>query len=156
VRILVSFKRGNPTTVLLENNEERYLTEEETLTVQECHVEALDPKIDDLINISDLNEMSILHNLRMRYRGDVIYTNISSILISVNPFKQLPLYGPTLLATYRDGIRGKDPHIFAVAYNAYHNLMSKAGDQSVVCSGESGKQYLYHLVLYPAHSKQWL
>ena len=50
--------------------------------------------IQDLVNISDLNEMSILHNLRIRFKEDLIYTNISSILISVNPFKLLPLYTP--------------------------------------------------------------
>lgn len=53
----------------------------------DCNIEALDSTIDDLINISDLNEMSILHNLRIRYKEDRIYTSVSSILISVNPFK---------------------------------------------------------------------
>ena len=82
--------------------------------------------------------MSILHNLRIRYKEDLIYTNISSILISVNPFKLLPLYTPAMLDFYREGTRGKPPHVFAVAHTAYTNMLSDAVDQSVVISGESG------------------
>lgn len=104
----------------------------------ECNPEALDSKIDDLINISDLNEMSILHNLRIRYKEDRIYTSVSSILISVNPFKLLPLYTPEILDLYRTGSRDKPPHVFGVAYNAYASMLSDSSDQSVVISGESG------------------
>jgi myosin heavy subunit len=82
--------------------------------------------------------MSILHNLRIRYREDKIYTNISSILISVNPFKLLPLYTPEVLDTYRNGSRGLPPHVFAIAYNAYNAMLTDCRDQSVVISGESG------------------
>jgi myosin heavy subunit len=98
----------------------------------------LDSSIDDLINISDLNEMSILHNLRIRYKEDRIYTSVSSILISVNPFKLLPLYTPEVLDTYRTGSRDKPPHVFGIAYNAYSSMIHDGIDQSVVISGESG------------------
>lgn len=104
----------------------------------ECNSEALDSSIGDLVNISDLNEMSILHNLRIRYKQDMIYTNVSSILISVNPFKLLPLYTPAILDSYRQGIRDKPPHVFAIAHNAYSGMIDYAADQSVIISGESG------------------
>jgi myosin heavy subunit len=90
------------------------------------------------VSISDLNEMSILHCLRIRFKQDRIYTNISSILISVNPFKLLPLYTPEVLEEYRQGYRGKSPHVFGIAYNAYHDMLNESRDQSVVISGESG------------------
>ncbi len=114
------------------------LTAAQTANLLECNTEALDPAIDDLINISDLNEMSILHNLRIRYKRDVIYTNVSSILISVNPFKLLPLYTPEILDEYRQGSRGKAPHVFGIAFNAYNGMLQDSLDQSVVISGESG------------------
>ncbi len=45
---------------------------EESKAVVSCNVEALNSKIDDLVNISDLNEMSILHNLRIRFKENSI------------------------------------------------------------------------------------
>ena len=52
----------------------------------------------DLIHVASLTEAAILHNLRVRYHNDEIYTSIGDILISVNPFKQLRLYTPSVLA----------------------------------------------------------
>jgi myosin heavy subunit len=107
-------------------------------TTIECNPEVLNAKIDDLISISDLNEMSILHNLRIRYRQDLIYTSVSSILIAVNPFKQLPLYTPEITDRYRQGPRGLPPHAYGIGYNAYNGMLADGTDQSVVISGESG------------------
>ena len=39
-----------------------------------------------------LQEPHMLHNLRVRYGRDEIYTRAGAILISVNPFKQLSIY----------------------------------------------------------------
>lgn len=132
------FSKGQAATVLTEDGEERKLSTAESALVQECNEEALNSKIEDLVNISDLNEMSILHNLRIRFKEDKIYTNISSILISVNPFKLLPLYTPEVLDSYKAGYRGKAPHVFGIAYNAYHDMLNEGRDESVVISGESG------------------
>ena len=137
---MTTFTKGDPTTVLTEDGEKRKLSAAQSNWAQDCNVEALNSSIEDLINISDLNEMSILHNLRIRFKEDKIYTNISSILISVNPFKMLPLYTPEILDKYRTGYRSKGlpPHVFGVAYNAYTSMLSDNKDQSVVISGESG------------------
>jgi myosin heavy subunit len=123
---------------MTEDGEKRNLNAQQSSLCEQCNPEAMDSSIQDLVNISDLNEMSILHNLRIRFKEDRIYTNISSILISVNPFKLLPLYTPEILDQYRTGSRGKAPHVFAIAINAYNNMLAEATDQSVVISGESG------------------
>eukprot|EP00607_Mallomonas_marina_P003005 CAMPEP_0182433724 /NCGR_PEP_ID=MMETSP1167-20130531/65192_1 /TAXON_ID=2988 /ORGANISM="Mallomonas Sp, Strain CCMP3275" /LENGTH=134 /DNA_ID=CAMNT_0024622777 /DNA_START=31 /DNA_END=431 /DNA_ORIENTATION=- len=112
-QVLSGFRKGEATTVRTEDGEDHRLSAAMTAEILDCNPEALNSNIDDLINISDLNEMSILHNLRIRYKEDLIYTNVSSILISVNPFKLLPLYTPAVLDSYREGVRGKAPHIFA-------------------------------------------
>jgi myosin heavy subunit len=105
----------------------------------ECDPECLSSDIDNLIKLNNLNESAILHNLRVRFKEDVIYTYVSSILISVNPFKLLPLYTPEMLDKYKEqGSRNLPPHVFATADNAYKQMLSENESQSCVISGESG------------------
>jgi myosin heavy subunit len=86
-----------------------------------------------------VNEPIILHNLRQRFIKDNIYTYVSSILVALNPFRMLPIYLPEVLDKYKDrGSRNQPPHIYAIADNAYANLMADFKDQAVVISGESG------------------
>jgi hypothetical protein len=114
------------------------LTGAETKDLADCNPEVLDPKIDDLIAISDLNEASMLHNLRIRFKNDAIYTYVSSILVALNPFKPLPLYTSSMTDMYKAGPHGKPPHAYAVGYNAYNGMLLDNLNQSVVISGESG------------------
>ncbi|CAN0586047.1 unnamed protein product, partial [Ectocarpus sp. 12 AP-2014] len=67
----------------------------------------MDPKVDNLTVLDDLNENSLLNILRTRFRKDMIYSNIGTILVSVNPFKPLPLYTPQQMERYKEGPRGK-------------------------------------------------
>jgi hypothetical protein len=43
---------------------------------------------EDLVLIDNMNEGLIIHNLRERYKLNEIYTNVGTILISVNPFQR--------------------------------------------------------------------
>ncbi len=45
--------------------------------------------VDDLTELSVLTDKTILENLHIRYQNCKIYTYIGSILIAVNPFKQI-------------------------------------------------------------------
>merc|ERR1719259_1195779 len=49
--------------------------------------------VSDMVTISDLNEASLLWNLKTRYDRGQIYTYTGSILVSVNPYKMFDLYG---------------------------------------------------------------
>jgi len=95
----------------------------------------------DMIRMSSLTEEALLHNLRVRYAHDDIYTAIGDILISVNPFKQLRLYTPSILATYlhpqSDG-GTLAPHIYSSAMLAHETMVHDHNDQSLIISGESG------------------
>jgi len=46
-----------------------------------------DREYPDLCQLPDLNEQTLLDNLRARFLAGHIYTYVGSILIAVNPFK---------------------------------------------------------------------
>lgn len=50
---------------------------------------------DDMIKLGNFDGKSILDNMSKRYNKDVIYTYIGTILLAVNPFKRIPIYGTT-------------------------------------------------------------
>ncbi len=103
---------------------------------------------ENLNNLPFLNEPEILNCLRKRYWTDNIYTYAGSILIALNPFKQIHgLYSDTLLASFADFTAASSPHIWNIARSAYTSLLndldtgSDSGavlSYSVLISGESG------------------
>ncbi|KAG4908762.1 hypothetical protein JHK87_054878 [Glycine soja] len=48
--------------------------------------------VDDLMQLSYLNEPSVLFNLQYRYNQNMIYTKAGPVLVAINPFKKVPLY----------------------------------------------------------------
>ncbi|XP_078541143.1 unconventional myosin-IXa isoform X2 [Lissotriton helveticus] len=94
---------------------------------------------DDLCSLPDLNEKTLLENLRHRFKEEKIYTYVGSILIVINPFKFLPIYNPKYVKMYDNHQLGKlEPHIYAVADVAYHAMLQRRRNQCIVISGESG------------------
>lgn len=54
-------------------------------------------------------------------------------MVAVNPYAELPLYGPDSIAAYRGHALGDlEPHIFAVAEEAYAKLEREGRDQSII------------------------
>ncbi len=41
-------------------------------------------------------------NLAKRFAADKIYTYIGEVLVSVNPYKDLPIYSPETVAAYKN------------------------------------------------------
>lgn len=54
----------------------------------------------NMVKMHFLDELSCLRNLEMRFKEDAIYTYVGTVLISVNPFRQLPLYTPDVRERY--------------------------------------------------------
>ncbi len=60
-------------------------------------------------------------------------TNIGTILISVNPFKRLPLYTPTVMDQYmHKGTKEMPPHTYNIADDAYRAMIDNRMNQ-VTC-----------------------
>ncbi|KAJ7580993.1 myosin 5 [Mycena floridula] len=94
---------------------------------------------DDLATLSHLNEPSVLHTIRNRYANHSIYTYSGIVLIAVNPFQRVTLYGPEIIQAYAGRRRGDlEPHLFAIAEDAYTAMRKEGMGQTIIVSGESG------------------
>uniref|UniRef100_A0A3B4GV90 Myosin XVA n=1 Tax=Pundamilia nyererei TaxID=303518 RepID=A0A3B4GV90_9CICH len=85
----------------------------------------------------ELNETTVLMNLKKRYDQDLVYTYIGSILVSVNPYKLLNIYGTDMVLLYEGHGLSDNPHLFAIANLSYTTMMDAKKDQCIVI-GESG------------------
>ncbi len=95
--------------------------------------------IDNMVDLKSLNNASILQNLRLRFNENTIYTSIGTILVSINPFKLLPIYTPEIQDNYiKLTSRRLPPHIYGVADLAYRNMTDFGNNQACIVSGESG------------------
>ncbi|KAI4464813.1 myosin vii xv [Holotrichia oblita] len=95
--------------------------------------------VEDMINLGDLQEYSILRNLHIRYLDKLIYTYTGTMLVAINPYEVLPIYTNAIIKEYKDNKLGElPPHIFAIGDSAYNEMKTMSKDQCVVISGESG------------------
>uniref|UniRef100_A0A3Q1JSJ2 Myosin VB n=1 Tax=Anabas testudineus TaxID=64144 RepID=A0A3Q1JSJ2_ANATE len=94
----------------------------------------------DLTALSYLHEPAVLHNLKVRFmESNHIYTYCGIVLVAINPYEQLHIYGEEVINAYSGQNMGDmDPHIFAVAEEAYKQMARDERNQSIIVSGESG------------------
>ncbi|XP_034382197.1 unconventional myosin-Va [Cyclopterus lumpus] len=94
----------------------------------------------DLTALSYLHEPAVLHNLKVRFiDSKLIYTYCGIVLVAINPYEPLPIYGSDIINAYSGQNMGDmDPHIFAVAEEAYKQMARDERNQSIIVSGESG------------------
>nr|XP_034954835.1 unconventional myosin-Ie-like [Zootoca vivipara] len=95
--------------------------------------------VDDMVLLSKISEDAIVENLKKRFMDDYIFTYIGPVLISVNPFKQLPYFTDREIDMYQGAAQYENPpHIYALADNMYRNMLIDGENQCVIISGESG------------------
>ncbi|NWR77613.1 MYH10 protein, partial [Centropus bengalensis] len=119
-------------------------------------------KVEDMAELTCLNEASVLHNLKDRYYSGLIYTYSGLFCVVINPYKNLPIYSENIIEMYRGKKRHEmPPHIYAISESAYRcMLQGKSGAlgnvmSDLFCRGESGAgktentkkviQYLAHV-----------
>jgi myosin heavy subunit len=103
-------------------------------------------------SLPELNASSLVRNLKERYQrayhhqgqdedegGSGIYTWTGTVLLAVNPYQRLNVYGDTQIEHhFKKTITQADPHPFGIASHAYQTLNKTKSAQSIVVSGESG------------------
>eukprot|EP00794_Sanderia_malayensis_P000402 gene402-1036_t len=96
--------------------------------------------VDDNCSLMYLNEATLLHNLKLRYKKDIIYTYVANILIAVNPYHEVKeLYSKETILKYKGKSLGVlPPHVFAIADKTYRDMKTYKESQSLIVSGESG------------------
>ncbi|KAL8814786.1 MAG: hypothetical protein Q9223_006020 [Gallowayella weberi] len=95
---------------------------------------------DDLTNLSHLNEPAVLQAIKLRYSQKEIYTYSGIVLIATNPFARVDsLYVPGMIQVYAGKQRSSQaPHLFAIAEEAFSDMLRDNKNQTIVVSGESG------------------
>ncbi|XP_044844690.1 myosin-10-like [Mauremys mutica] len=146
-------ERGDEVLVELAENGRQVL-------VPKHEVQKMNPpkfsKVEDMAELTCLNEASVLHNLKDRYYSGLIYTYSGLFCVVINPYKNLPIYTEQIVEMYRGKKRHEmPPHIYAISEAAYRSMLQDREDQSILCTGESGAgktentkkviQYLAHV-----------
>uniref|UniRef100_A0A8C9XMH7 Myosin IB n=1 Tax=Sander lucioperca TaxID=283035 RepID=A0A8C9XMH7_SANLU len=95
--------------------------------------------VGDMVLLEPLSEDSFIENLRKRFDHNEIYTYIGSVVISMNPYRSLPIFTPEKVEEYRNrNFYELSPHIYALADEAYRSLRDQDKDQCILITGESG------------------
>lgn len=105
-------------------------------------------ELDDLCDMNNLHEAPLLYTLEKRLQRDMIYTSASNIVISINPYRNIPGLFDNPMEFYETGkVTATDggpmlekPHVYGVANKVLSSLVNAGPDdiknQSVVISGE--------------------
>merc|ERR1719460_2159905 len=96
-------------------------------------------KIEDMANLTFLNDASVFWNLKVRFVAKLIYTYSGLFCIVVNPYKRYPIYTGTVVKMYLGKRKNEvPPHLWAITETAYRNMLTNLKDQSMLITGESG------------------
>ncbi|XP_077534823.1 unconventional myosin-XVIIIa-like isoform X2 [Haemaphysalis longicornis] len=115
----------------------------EVVLVDEDDVEKANPPeldfVEDLGQLRQLNEASVVHTLRGRFASGLVHTYAGSGLLLFNPQRPLAIYSDRVMRLLQ-GCKPDDlpPHVFAVAQSAHAALVASRRDQTVLFLGRSG------------------
>ncbi|KAM3860002.1 unconventional myosin-XVB [Diretmus argenteus] len=96
-------------------------------------------EVEDLSQLEQVCESSVLLNLKKRFHRDCIYTYIGNMLLSLNPFKPLTIYTDDLRQQYQGKEQQRNPpHVYAIADVAFSQSQTSTQEQCIIISGQSG------------------
>uniref|UniRef100_A0A8D2LG55 Myosin ID n=1 Tax=Varanus komodoensis TaxID=61221 RepID=A0A8D2LG55_VARKO len=93
----------------------------------------------DFVLLDAVSMPEFMANLRIRFEKGRIYTFIGEVVVSVNPYKNLNIYGRDMIEQYKGReLYERPPHLFSIADAAYKAMKRRSKDTCIVISGESG------------------
>uniref|UniRef100_A0AAR2L943 Myosin, heavy chain 11a, smooth muscle n=1 Tax=Pygocentrus nattereri TaxID=42514 RepID=A0AAR2L943_PYGNA len=125
------------------------------MTVNKDDIQKMNPpkfsKVEDMAELTCLNEASVLHNLRERYFSGLIYTYSGLFCVVVNPYKMLPIYSEKIIDMYKGKKRHEvPPHIYSITDNAYRSMMQ---GESGAGKTENTKKVIQYLAVVASSHK---
>ncbi|XP_066262120.1 myosin heavy chain, muscle isoform X30 [Euwallacea similis] len=127
--------KGDLVTVGVPGGEEKPFKKDQVYQVNPPKYE----KVEDMADLTYLNDAAVLHNLKQRYYARLIYTYSGLFCVAINPYKRFPVYTNRCAKLYRGKRRNEvPPHIFAISDGAYVNMLTNHENQSMLITGESG------------------
>uniref|UniRef100_A0A673IA19 Unconventional myosin-Ig-like n=1 Tax=Sinocyclocheilus rhinocerous TaxID=307959 RepID=A0A673IA19_9TELE len=104
-----------------------------------AELEGLEFGKSDFVLLDEVTMEQFMENLKLRFEKARIYTFIGEVVVSVNPYRHLDIYGKEVIEDYRGReLYENPPHLYAVADAAYKAMKRRAKDTCIVISGESG------------------
>ncbi|XP_039978178.1 unconventional myosin-Ig isoform X5 [Xiphias gladius] len=104
-----------------------------------AELEGLEFGKSDFVLLDEVTMEQFMENLKLRFEKGRIYTYIGEVVVSVNPYRQMDIYGKDTVDAYRGReLYENPPHLYAVSDAAYKAMKRRAKDTCIVISGESG------------------
>uniref|UniRef100_A0A3B3WBE9 Myosin IG n=1 Tax=Poecilia mexicana TaxID=48701 RepID=A0A3B3WBE9_9TELE len=104
-----------------------------------AELEGLEFGKSDFVLLDEVTMEQFMENLKLRFEKGRIYTYIGEVVVSVNPYRQMDIYGKDAIDAYRGReLYENPPHLYAVSDAAYKAMKRRAKDTCIVISGESG------------------
>ncbi|KAM6898551.1 unconventional myosin-Id [Lycodopsis pacificus] len=93
----------------------------------------------DFVLLDNVSMEEFMTNLKLRFEKGRIYTYIGEVVVSVNPYRAMNIYGRDIVEQYKGReLYERPPHLFAIADAAYKAMKRRNKDTCIVISGESG------------------
>lgn len=103
------------------------------------HQNSQEVGVQDFVLLDVVTMENFMANLKKRFQAGKIYTYIGEVCISMNPYREMNIYGPDQVSRYKGRELFENmPHIFAIADAAYRVHKQRNQDTCIMISGESG------------------
>lgn len=92
---------------------------------------------EDLCQLENLDDQTLLNTLQERYESAEIYTNCGLLLLSINPYCHLDIYDNNIKEMYKRSDMPKT-HVYKMVEECIQGMNAAQKDYSIIISGESG------------------